>query len=237
MRFFAPKELIKTFIAMLLCFGCLAAAQWQYHRGQNQAHQNSIIRINQTQPALNENQLRHIDPISQQWRTVALHGEFQSQHQLLIRDRYYQGVYGFEVLTLFHSPVAGDYWLDRGWVKAGANAATPPSVPPTSLGTIDVIARIRSENLNKQIQGSFFALPHLSASATSNTFSIAHAQGVSAAPFYMDLVSATPKAAGPFNQIELPDLSDGPHYAYAIQWLAFAALILIGRGMLFREFN
>jgi cytochrome oxidase assembly protein ShyY1 len=127
--------------------------------------------------------------------------------------------------------------LDRGWVKAGANAATPPSVPPTSLGTIDVIARIRSENLNKQIQGSFFALPHLSTSTTSNTFSIAHAQGVSAAPFYMDLVSAMPTAAGPFNQIELPDLSDGPHYAYAIQWLAFAALILIGRGMLFREFN
>ena len=237
MRFFAPKELIKTTIALLLCLGCLAAAQWQYHRGQNQAHQNSIIRSNQKQPPLNENQLAQIDPIAQQWRTVSLRGEFQSEHQLLIRDRYYQGVFGFEVLTLFHSPIAGDYWLDRGWVKAGVNAATPPSVPAAARGTVDVIGRIRSENLNKQIQGSFFAMPRLSTSTTSNTFSIEHAQGVSAAPFYLDLVSATPPTAGPFNQIELPDLSDGPHYAYAIQWLAFAALILIGRGMLFREFK
>jgi cytochrome oxidase assembly protein ShyY1 len=233
MRFFAPKELAKTALAALLCVGCLWASQWQYHRGQNQSRQNSIIRINQALPPMSEVDLVHADPIANQWRDVALHGEFNAGHQLLIRDRYYQGVFGFEVLTLFHSPVAGDYWLDRGWVKAGPNAVTPPVVPAPTSGNVTVIARIRSENLNRQIQGSLFALPHVG----SNTFTIAHAQGVSAASFYLDDVSATPASAGPFNQIELPDLSNGPHFAYAIQWLAFATLILIGRGMLYREWN
>jgi cytochrome oxidase assembly protein ShyY1 len=233
MRFFAPKELVRSAIALLLCLGCLWASQWQYYRGSNQTHQNATIRNNQKLPPITETQLTHADPIALQWRIVELHGNFLPNHQLLIRDRYFQGVYGFEVLTLFHSPIAGDYWLDRGWVKAGATAATPPNVPAANTNLITVTARIRSENLNKQIQGSFFALPH----SSSYTFSIAHAQGVSAAPFYLDLVSATPASAGPINAIELPDLSDGPHYAYAIQWLAFGLLILVGRGMLYRQVN
>jgi cytochrome oxidase assembly protein ShyY1 len=233
MRFFAPKELARTAIAVILCIGCLWASQWQYHRGQNQAHLNRIIKQNQSLPPLNESQLAGSDALANQWRNVLLHGNFLPNHQLLIRDRYYQGVFGFEVLTLFHSPIAGDYWVDRGWVKAGENAATPPHVPQPTLGNISITARIRSENLNRQIQGSLFALPH----SASNTFTIAHAQGVSAAPFYLDLVSGIPANAGPINQIELPDLSDGPHYAYAIQWLAFAVLILIGRGAIFREFR
>jgi cytochrome oxidase assembly protein ShyY1 len=39
----------------------------------------------------------------------------------------------------------------------------------------------------------------------------------------------------PLTEIELPELSNGPHYAYGVQWLAFALLAIIGRFLLFRE--
>jgi cytochrome oxidase assembly protein ShyY1 len=30
----------------------------------------------------------------------------------------------------------------------------------------------------------------------------------------------------PLSEIDLPDLSTGPHYAYAIQWLFFALVVI-----------
>jgi cytochrome oxidase assembly protein ShyY1 len=63
-----------------------------------------------------------------------------------------------------------------------------------------------------------------------------HIQGVSALPYYLDqLPTRAMTVDAPLTAIELPDLSNGPHYAYALQWLAFAVLVLIGRAMLFRE--
>ena len=36
-------------------------------------------------------------------------------------------------------------------------------------------------------------------------------------------------------EIQLPDLTTGPHYAYALQWALFALVILVGRIELFRR--
>ena len=32
--------------------------------------------------------------------------------------------------------------------------------------------------------------------------------------------------------VELPELSDGPHMAYALQWLFFAGLVVYGRRLI-----
>ena len=60
-------------------------------------------------------------------------------------------------------------------------------------------------------------------------------QGVTAQPYYLDLIDSTDSSTKPLTEIELPELSNGPHFAYAIQWLAFAVLALVGRILLFRE--
>jgi hypothetical protein len=34
---------------------------------------------------------------------------------------------------------------------------------------------------------------------------------------------------------QLPELSDGPHFAYALQWILFAGLVIYGRYLIRRE--
>ena len=148
----------------------------------------------------------------------------------MVRNRYYQGQYGFEVLHLFQS-AQGKIWINRGWVKAGTTAETPPQIPAISTIDTRILTRIRSEDLSRQLQGSFFALPHKSQSA----FTSAQQFSESDFNFYLDLLQSDTPQNKPLSPIDLPDLSNGPHYAYAIQWLAFALLTLIGRGLLFRE--
>ncbi|MEI6648903.1 MAG: SURF1 family protein [Actinomycetes bacterium] len=230
-RIFSIREIGQTVIALLLIFLCLLAGQWQWNKGKARSQQNAIITTNQTLPELPESELWRSPPTQIQWRNVQLQGHFLNNHQLLLRNRYFQGQYGFEVLTLLTTSHGMNYWLDRGWVKAGANAQTPPQVPSPSVTTVSIRARVRSDDISRQIEGTFFALP----GSHKITTDLSHAQDVVAAPFYLDLLSGSDAGSQPLNQISLPELNNGPHFAYAIQWLAFAFLIVVGRILLFRE--
>jgi surfeit locus 1 family protein len=224
-------SLLQTFVALLLIAGCLFASQWQFARGSDQSQTNKIIAQNLEQPPLDLLDIANLDPVANQWRTVKITGNFSQVHQELVRNRYYEGKFGFEVLTLFKSDGGENFWVDRGWVAAGPNAATPPKVTPAIEGKVEITARIRSENLSRQLQGSFF----VTRVEGEKPKSIAKLQGVDAKPYYLDLLPSQDGNIEPLTKIELPELTNGPHYAYALQWLAFAALTLIGRVLLFRE--
>ena len=230
-RFINPMSLLQTFVALLLIAGCLFASQWQFARGSDQSQTNKIIAQNLEQPPLDLLDIANLDPVANQWRTVKITGNFSQVHQELVRNRYYEGKFGFEVLTLFKSDGGENFWVDRGWVAAGPNAATPPKVTPAIEGKVEITARIRSENLSRQLQGSFF----VTRVEGEKPKSIAKLQGVDAKPYYLDLLPSQDGNIEPLTKIELPELTNGPHYAYALQWLAFAALTLIGRVLLFRE--
>ena len=230
-KFLSPIGLLQSAIALLLVIGCLYAAQWQFGRGQSQADTNKIISANLEMQPLAMADLANLDSVANQWRTVNLQGRFSTKHEELVRNRYHEGQFGFEVLTLFTATTGQNFWIDRGWVAAGPNASTPPVVakPPSDL--ISINARIRSENLSRQLQGSFFVTRNVAPKPES----IAKIQDVDAEPYYLDLLPSADGTITRLTNIELPELSNGPHFAYALQWLAFAVLTVIGRFLLFRE--
>ena len=230
-RFFNPVSLLQSLIALALVAGCLFAAQWQFSRGANQSATNKIIAANLDLPSLSMNEIKDLDAVSNQWRKVTLQGSFSQDKQELVRNRYHEGKFGFEVLTLFTATNGENFWVDRGWVAAGPNAATPPTVEPVASGNLEITARIRSENLSRQLQGSFF----VTRATSEKPESITKLQGVEANAYYLDMLGSPDGNVKPLTEIELPELSNGPHYAYGIQWLAFALLALIGRFLLFRE--
>jgi len=224
-------SLLQSAIALALTVGCLFAAQWQFHRGTAQMDNNKIISANLQQQTLGSNELQGLDPVANQWREISLTGKFSPNLQELVRNRYNEGKFGFEVLTLFTTRSGDNFWVDRGWVAAGPNATTPPVVPEITNSEIDITARIRSENLSRQLQGSFF----VTKTAAAKPLNMTKIQGITAEPYYLDLINSSENSAQPLTQIQLPELTNGPHFAYALQWLAFAVLILLGRYLLFRE--
>jgi len=230
-RFFTPISLLQSATALTLIFGCLYAAQWQLDRGQGQTNTNNIIKDNLELSPIEMSDPANLDAVANQWRLTNIKGSFSESHQELVRNRYHEGKFGFEVLTLFTAITGENFWVDRGWVAAGKNASTPPDVPKIDSGINTITARIRSENLSRQLQGSF----SVTSAKSIKPDSIAKIQGVDAQPYYLDLISSSNEKVAPLTEIQLPELTSGPHYAYALQWLAFAALALIGRILLFRE--
>jgi cytochrome oxidase assembly protein ShyY1 len=218
-----PYAVFKSFVALALIILCLIAAQWQYHRGVDRHARNAIIvkHIALTPVALDS--VKN-SPLAAEWQTVTVKGEFDSTKQILLKNRYSEGFYGFEVLTLFTTPNNERFWVDRGWVKAGATAAIAPTITPPPTNEVSITGRLRLDS--SLPRGAFFALPANGAGLISKLD--AQSQ-LDTQNYYIDLLSGSESSLTPKVAAQLPELSDGPHMAYALQWLFFAVLVIYGR--------
>lgn len=218
-----PKAILKSAIALLLIAGCLWASQWQFQRGIDRQDRNQAI---ESQLELATVGLKEIDRdfANFEWRTVSASGSFDSTKQILLKNRYFEGVYGYEVLTRFTADDGRSFWVDRGWVKAGKDATTAPEVTAPPIGQVLITARLR---LDRSLpQGAFFALPESGGGMISklNAQADSNSEG-----FYLDLLSGSVPSLTPTVAAQVPELSDGPHLAYSLQWIFFAGLIIYGR--------
>jgi cytochrome oxidase assembly protein ShyY1 len=218
-----PKAILKSVVALLLIAGCLWASQWQFQRGIDRQDRNQTIESQLELPTV---ELKNIDRnfASFEWRTVNANGAFDAAKQILLKNRYFEGVYGYEVLTRFTADDGRSFWVDRGWVKAGKDATTAPQVTAPPTGQVSITARLR---LDRSLpQGAFFALPESGGGMISklNAQADSNSEG-----FYLDLLSGSVSSLTPTVPAQVPELSDGPHLAYSLQWIFFAGLIIYGR--------
>ena len=218
-----PWSFFKTIVALALIFLCLVAADWQYTRGVDRQARNNVI---EERIARSPIELSSRDAVldNNEWQSITTSGRFDSTQQILLRNRYWEGKYGYEVLTLFTNTSGEKFWVDRGWVKAGATATTPPEVTAVPTGDVSITGRFRLDS--SLPRGSFFALPATGEGLVSEL----NAQSqLDTEKFYIDLLSGSEASLTPAAPAQLPPLSDGPHKAYALQWLFFGGLIVYGR--------
>jgi surfeit locus 1 family protein len=214
---------LKSIVALALICLCLIAAQWQYNRGVDRHARNSLIEANIAAPNISLTSAVG-DLKKNEWRTVTTTGTFDSSKTILLRNRYFEGKYGFEFLTLFQNSSGQKFWVDRGWLIAGKDALTAPLIPSTPTGSVEITGRLRLDS--SLPRGSFFALP---ASGTGLISKWNAQNEVATEGFYMDLLNGSISELTPNVAAQLPELSDGPHMAYALQWVFFGGLVGYGR--------
>ena len=151
-----PWSFFKTIIALALVLLCIWAADWQYTRGVDRQARNNVIEERIARSAI-DLEARDVILGNNEWQSVTTNGRFDSSQQILLRNRYWEGKYGYEVLTLFTSASGEKFWVDRGWVKAGATATTPPEVTSVPDNDVSITGRFRLDS--SLPRGSFFALP------------------------------------------------------------------------------
>ncbi len=134
-------------IAVVFAVACVFLGRWQYHRFEAKYAADHLIGRNYraapvalaTLVPTPTATLAHHD----QWRSVRLEGRYDAAHQVLVRNRPFDGSYGYEVLVPF-VPAAGgpDLLVDRGWVDNGQTGAAPDAVPPPPAGPVTVTAHL-----------------------------------------------------------------------------------------------
>lgn len=222
------RNLGLTLLALLILAGCIVAGKWQFDRGMDRRAENAIIEANLDFAPVSFDQSIFLEERELLWREFIITGRFLPEHEILMRNRYHQEQYGFGVATLFQLSDGRQVWIDRGWVKAGASATTPPTVDPVPLSEIRLLVRYRADALDAKIQGSFFA----TGSNGSELKKWNQEAAVESEAFYFDLIGGDLVPAVPTS---VPTVSDGPHIAYAIQWWFFGLLAIFGRALIARE--
>lgn len=221
-------------LALLLIFGCVQGALWQYERYEVRHANNELIRKNVSIAApLTEDDLGSKTASEIAWRSISLEGNFDPSKEFLIRNRYHEGKYGFGVITLFISDSGKRYWIDRGWVIAGKDAQTPPVIQKVDSLPVEITARVRTSEIETRVKGSVFALP--GADSTPKLVKWNSEQAIETEPIYFDLISSSNPEVTPEVATALPELSDGPHLAYSFQWILFIFLVLFAWYLIIRE--
>ena len=216
--------LVATLLALLLVGLCIWASSWQYSRGVARHAMNARIATHVLQNPVDFSTIAK-DINAAEWRKVSVQGTFDSSHQILLRNRYSEGKYGFDLLTLFTARSGEVFWVDRGWIAPGKNATLTPELPKTTSSEVQILGRVRLDHWLPQ--GSFFAISARNKLVPQWNAQAKYSQETQ--KYYLDLLDSNSVELVPASPVELPDLSDGPHMAYALQWLFFAGLVIYAR--------
>jgi len=232
LRFLVSRRwLLFLAVVLLLAYACLLLGRWQWHRLESKKTNNAIIRTNESAaPVPVEQVLREgRDPdSSQQYAVVSATGRYDVAKTIIIRYRTDDhGAAGVDVVVPLVTPSGTALLVDRGWVATSNQGLTDPSqVPAPPSGTVTVTGSVRQD-----ADGSSAQVVDGSARAVSSA-TIQPAIGIPVYGGFVDLRTETPAPATPLEAAGLPDLSNGPHFFYALQWWFFGLLAIFGFGYL-----
>jgi cytochrome oxidase assembly protein ShyY1 len=223
-------------VAGFAAFAFTVLAPWQYHRGEDRAARNAAIEESFTTPA---QPLRQVLPAGTapgprtEWRQVELTGRYLPDAEVIARLRTVQGEPAFEVLVPFRLADGSTVLVDRGFLHPAPGVRVPgvrvpgvrvPEYPPVPAGEVSVQGRLRVGERDDRER------PVVEQDGATQVYAVdpatvAMVTGLDVEPGYVQLNEGQ---AGLLGALPLPQLSAGPHLAYALQWLAFGAMAPLG---------
>lgn len=158
-----------------------------------------------------------------EWRSIEITGHWDLAHQVLLRNRTFESVDGYEVITPL-VPASGPALLvDRGWIEQGSTSAAPAAVPVPQTGIVTVTAWLRPSQPARPAS----TLPAGQVLAINGP-SIAVGIPYPVVDGYAILEKEDPAVAGSPTLLPGPEVDDGPHFSYAMQWFLFASVAVVG---------
>ncbi|MDY6050921.1 MAG: SURF1 family protein [Rothia sp. (in: high G+C Gram-positive bacteria)] len=158
------------------------------------------------------------------WQPVRISGRYLGEHQLLVRNRPYKGLNGFEVLVPFQTDQGPIVVVNRGWMEAafGDAGSTALPVPQAPSGEVTVTVRLVEGEADMGVssldgQISSIDLPEV-AQLTGLSVDTAN---------YGVLASESPAAASAPIAKDKPEEDYGPNLSYSVQWYCFALMFYV----------
>lgn len=204
-------------VAILVAFGSVIASQWQFDRHLSRASFSNQVNEQLNKPALKIDSTLGKLPI---WQRIKIVGKLDNQVKLL-RNRPLDGRNGFWVITTIDEVNGNKIPVLVGWIPSGSSA-NAVVVPP------------KFENRNYEILGLIrsFEKAQIAADLPKNQLiSFDKSAVVGTTPYFVQILELKPAfSLSEIRTVPIPNISQGPHFFYAIQWLVFAAISLIGAG-------
>lgn len=200
---------------------------WQWHRLEHRLDRNTIIERHLAADAVPVDTVLTADGAVDQameWTRVNATGRYLDNQTATVRYSTRDGRPGTDVVTPLQLADGTVLLVDRGWLSTDNSGQRPDDVPPTPDGQVTVTGWLRVDN---------------GADMTAVTPTDGQVRAIASRGFaqildapvrrgYLDLTDQQPAASGSLEAEPSPELGQGPHFFYALQWWFFAALAIIG---------
>jgi cytochrome oxidase assembly protein ShyY1 len=204
---------------------CIRLGMWQFDRLDQRQADNERIEDNLTvAPAPVDTVVLgdSVDP-DDEWRRVTVTGRYDADHQVLLTDQTRDIGPGVDVLTPLLTPTGSAVLVDRGWLAID-DPSDLPDPPDPPVGDVSVTGWLRVDS----------DVDDWAITPDDGTVRAVASDGIEASlpydllPGWIALIDQQPPADSGLEPPEEPDLGQGPHFFYGLQWWFFAALAVGG---------
>lgn len=222
-------------IGLVVGVVCARLGLWQLDRLAERRERNARIEARLALPAVElpwPVGLGAADADALAFRRARAQGTFDFGHELVVVGRSRRGVPGVHIVTPLRLAGGGWVLVERGWTaspdarRVDLAALTEPDVAVVT-GILLPAAGARAPETVDADWPRYVRTPGRSAYPPALADSLP--------PLVLRRTEAGPDVPARLEPIPPPEVSDGPHLSYAMQWFAFAAIAMVGAVMLFRR--
>lgn len=222
--------------AVMVCLGF-----WQLDRLRQRGELNGFVRSQMAMSAVNLNlspDLPGLDGMD--YRPVMARGEYDFAEQVVLRNKAWQGQPGGHLLTPLRITGSQEAVIvDRGWISL-TDIVAGHLDQFDEPGVVEVKGAIRfsQEDYPAGAAVDPTVAPGGNRLMALNLVNLARLSQQVSKPLLPVFIQEQPSQDWtrlPYRVPAAPDLTDGPHLGYAIQWFSFAAIVLVGYPFLIKR--
>lgn len=222
---FSRRWILFAVAVGILGYGTVWLGQWQFDRLDERKSSNDVVRTNERlAPAPAAEILGSGGEISpdDEWRLVSATGTYAVEDTVVIRYRSRDGIPGVDAVVPLVTADGTSLLVDRGFWASQSRAVEPSELPAPPPGAVEVTGWVRVDGTGDSTQ-----VDDNSARAISSV-AIGEALDRPVYSGFVELASENPGPAQALTPVELPELNNGPHFFYGLQWWFFGLLAIFG---------
>jgi cytochrome oxidase assembly protein ShyY1 len=206
-------------LAVIFAIGCGFLSNWQFNRRTEALGKMQQLAANYDRQPIELTSTSYL--AKDEWLPIKLTGHFLPGNTLLVRNRPLDGTPGFLELIPFQREDGLILAIQAGWLPADDRLNPPKDFPKPSLETQTIWGRVRpaEPTLDREAPAGQIA--------TINVATFVKKTGIkdrAVTDFYLALGENTWAKAGLPKLLSRPQLDEGNHLSYAMQWIVFAVL-------------
>jgi cytochrome oxidase assembly protein ShyY1 len=218
-----PKWIAFHLLVVVGIIAMINLGLWQLRRLDQRRDFNAVVtaRYDAAPRPLDDVLASGTDPQDVQWIPVVASGEYLPDEAVRVVNRSQNGRAGDNIVVPMRLSDGRLLVVNRGFVPLGLE------VPPAPGGEVTITGRLRTSQPRRFGQLSDpegvltetqrIDLPRLSQQLDGEVVEM-----------YVDVFRSDPPEPAVVEPVAKPDLSEGPHLGYAVQWFIFTVCVAVG---------
>lgn len=237
---FTRSWILTTLLVLIGGAVCVRLGIWQLDRLEQRRAFNAHVEAMWNAEPLTLTGQSTLDLTAMEYRAVQVSGTYDFENQVVLRNRYFQDQYGYNLLTPLILDDGSAVLVDRGWIPADGNDSPANWRKYDQPGLVTFRGQIRLGQSKPDMGG--VPDPTLTPGQTRlDSWNIVNLERIqSQVPYPLLDVFVQPDVDPSDLEPPVPyqpeiELTEGPHLGYAGQWFIFASILVLGYPVYLRK--